>query len=153
MNPRRQKPIGLLVVLFCSAAQTAAGQHATIPPCVEPLANVVADRGYRLSVSVDDTPVNSVVDAADAHARQSGADVVLVRRGDRIHALAPGLSHATTRRMARAAEATDDPLCTLATQLARRIERPRWQRMILAALLVFFLAIARGAARRAQNAK
>jgi len=124
-----------------------------VPDCVDALTAAARERGYTLSVSLDGAPVTSVVDAADAWAADTGADVVLVGRGARLHVIAPGLGHSAARRIVRAAEATDDPVCAVSDALAARVRRPAWQRPVLASLVALCFTIAAIAARRAQNAK
>ena len=155
MIRRRQKKILVGAILVCAsiAPLPSGAAPLPVPACVAGLEAAARERGFTSSVSLDDDAVISVVDATDAWAADGGADVVMVQRGDRLHVRAPGLGHATARSLARAAEASRDPVCTLAGTVAARIARPAAWRPGLVAFMIGCAAVAVGAARRAQNAK
>ncbi len=106
----------------CIAASAPAAADPRTHACLADLARVLEAEGYTADIAQGAVPGPSIVDAVDAIAAASDADVVVRVDGDRAHAVAPFLSHRRVRAIV--AQAADDERgCAIATHVAAASQR------------------------------
>ena len=140
----------LLVLLAAGCALGAAPPEsvraefeAESASCFSKLEVVLDDAGYSHALRLDwseDGP--SIVDATEALAEREGVQVALLWDGDRMHAVAPFLTHRRARSLARYAEGLDDSPLYQFCIFARAVQEDAGERAFQRTTLALIAAIA-----------
>ncbi len=137
--------VALLATPFLLAAAPPADElewyETEAALCFQKLENVLDAAGYTHTLVIDwDESSPSIVDATEALARRDGVEVALLWDGDRMHAVAPFLSHRRARNLVRYAEARDDhplfAMCLFARAVQEDAGERAFQRSTLAGIAV-----------------
>lgn len=152
---RAAAALSALLVAGAAHARPESATHSVVPTdevgrawyrdevegCFARLASVLDAEGYSHDLALQwDLDAPSVVDATEARAGSNGADVTLLTDGTRIHVVAPFVSYARARALARQSRlVSSEPqtrICAYVRTLELDAKLRRYQRSILALIAV-----------------